>query len=320
MREVVIETKALTKQYGRVRAVDSLNLTVQRGEVFGILGPNGSGKTTTILMLLGLTEPSSGSVRVLGLDPARDPLSVKSRVGYIPDRISFYDELTARENLFYIARLNGLSRAEAHKRIDAALERVGLAAHGDQPVQTFSHGMRQRLAVADVLIKNAEVIIMDEPTQGMDPELAEHFLGLIRSLKEEGITILLSSHLLHQVQAVCDRVGLFHKGRMELSGTVAELARRVLGEAYLIHLEVAEAAPQVEEALRKIKGVVNVAQEDGARNRYAVSAGADLRAEAAQAVIQAGGRLLSLDIETQSLNDIYIKYFEEVKHGEAARN
>ncbi len=320
MREVVIETKALTKQYGRVRAVDSLNLTVQRGEVFGILGPNGSGKTTTILMLLGLTEPSSGSVRVLGLDPARDPLSVKSRVGYIPDRISFYDELTARENLFYIARLNGLSRAEAHKRIDAALERVGLAAHGDQPVQTFSHGMRQRLAVADVLIKNAEVIIMDEPTQGMDPELAEHFLGLIRSLKEEGITILLSSHLLHQVQAVCDRVGLFHKGRMELSGTVADLARRVLGEAYLIHLEVAEAAPQVEEALRKIKGVVNVAQEDGARNRYAVSAGADLRAEAAQAVIQAGGRLLSLDIETQSLNDIYIKYFEEVKHGEAARN
>ncbi len=320
MREVVIETKALTKQYGRVRAVDSLNLTVHRGEVFGILGPNGSGKTTTILMLLGLTEPTSGSVRVLGMDPARDPLSVKSRVGYIPDRISFYDELTARENLFYIARLNGLSRAEAHKRIDAALERVGLAAHGDQPVQTFSHGMRQRLAVADVLIKNAEVIIMDEPTQGMDPELAEHFLGLIRSLKEEGITILLSSHLLHQVQAVCDRVGLFHKGRMELSGTVPELARRVLGEAYLIHLEVAEASSQVEEALRKIKDVVSVVQEDGARNRYALSASADLRAEAAQAVIQAGGKLLSLDIETQSLNDIYIKYFEEVKHGKAASN
>ncbi len=320
MREVVIETKALTKQYGRVRAVDSLDLTVHRGEVFGILGPNGSGKTTTILMLLGLTEPTSGSVRVLGLDPARDPLSVKSRVGYIPDRISFYDELTARENLFYIARLNGLSRAEAHKRIDAALERVGLAAHGDQPVQTFSHGMRQRLAVADVLIKNAEVIIMDEPTQGMDPELAEHFLGLIRSLKEEGITILLSSHLLHQVQAVCDRVGLFHKGRMELSGTVPELARRVLGEAYLIHLEVAEASSRIEEALRRIKGVVSVTQEDGAHNRYALSASADLRAEAAQAVIQAGGKLLSLDIETQSLNDIYIKYFEEVKHGEAARN
>ncbi|RME08119.1 MAG: ABC transporter ATP-binding protein [Anaerolineae bacterium] len=317
MREAVIETHKLTKKYGAVAAVNELDLRVERGEVFGILGPNGSGKTTTILMLLGLTEPTSGKVRVLGFDPAREPLSVKSRVGYIPDRVSFYDELTARENLFYTARLNGLPRREAHKRIAAALERVGLAEYGDQRVGTFSHGMRQRLGVADVLIKNAELIIMDEPTQGMDPEVAESFLNLIRSLKEEGITMLLSSHLLHQVQQVCDRVGLFHKGRMALCGTVPELARQVLGEAYLIHLEVAEYSPQIVQALEALEGVTSVRQEDGHTHRYAVAAPRDLRAEAARAVIQAGGQLLSLDVETQSLNDIYVKYFEEVKHGQA---
>ncbi len=320
MREKVIETKALTKKYGSVVAVDALDLDIYRGEVFGILGPNGSGKTTTILMLLGLTEPTAGSVRVLGMDPTRDPLGVKSRVGYIPDRISFYDDLTAWENLFYPARLNGLSRSEAYQRIEKALQRVGLMEHKDQRVNTFSHGMRQRLAVADVLIKNAEIIIMDEPTQGMDPELAEHFLKLIRTFKEEGITILLSSHLLHQVQAVCDRVGLFYKGKMALSGTVADLARKVLGEAYLIHLEVAAGSPDVEQALRAIDGVVNVGREDGAPNRYAISAANDLRAEAAQAVMQAGGKLLSLDIETQSLTDIYVQYFEEVKHGKTSRH
>lgn len=320
MREIVIETKALTKKYGSVTAVDTLDLNIYRGEVFGILGPNGAGKTTTILMLLGLTEPTSGSVRVLGMDPTRDPLGVKSRVGYIPDRISFYDDLTAWENLFYTTRLNGIPRSEAYQRIEKALQRVGLIEHKDQRVHTFSHGMRQRLAVADVLIKNAEVIIMDEPTQGMDPELAEHFLKLIRTLKEEGITILLSSHLLHQVQAVCDRAGLFYKGKMALSGTVADLARKVLGEAYLIHLEVTEGSPDMAQVLKAIDGVVKVEHKDGSPNRYAISATNDLRAEAAQAVIHAGGKLLSLDIETQSLTDIYVQYFEEVKHGKTSRH
>jgi ABC-2 type transport system ATP-binding protein len=315
MPELVIETHGLSKRYGDAVAVDGLDLAVRRGEVFGLLGPNGSGKTTTILMLLGLTEPTAGTVRVLGLDPARQPLSVKAHVGYMPDEVGFYDELTGRTNLSYIAKLNNLSRQEAQSRIDEVVARVGLEAVADRPVATFSHGMRRRLGVADVLIKDPQLVIMDEPTQGLDPEGARSFLNIIRKLKEDGITVLLSSHLLHQVQAVCDRVGLFRLGHMELEGTVAELARHVLGRGYHIQLQADGPEPALSDALRRVAGVVAV-EHDG--NRYRVAAETDLRAEAANAVVQAGGRLLSLDVELPSLDSIYSHYFEEVEHERAA--
>lgn len=312
MGDLVIETENLTKRYGDAVAVDALNLAVRRGEIFGLLGPNGSGKTTTILMLLGLTEPTAGKVKVLGLDPVRQPLSVKARVGYMPDEVGFYDELTARENLIYIAKLNGLPRAEAYRRIDEALARMGLHEVADRAVATFSRGMRQRLGVADVLIKQPELIIMDEPTQGLDPEGAREFLRIIDGLRQEGITILLSSHLLHQVQAVCDRVGLFHRGRMVLVGTVTELAQQVLGSAYRVHLQADGPTSALLEALQRLPDVVNVRRED--HNRYEVAAKSDIRAEAANAVVAAGGRLLTLDVEAPSLDDIYARYFEEVEH------
>ncbi|HHH41830.1 MAG TPA: ABC transporter ATP-binding protein, partial [Chloroflexi bacterium] len=280
MGEVVLEAQGLTKQYGDFVAVDGLDLSVSRGEVFGLLGPNGAGKTTTILMLLGLTEPTAGSVRVLGFDPARQPLSVKARVGYLPERLGFYERMTARENLIYTAKLNGLRREEAYRRIDEALARMGLSDAADRPVATFSRGMRQRLGVADVLIKQPELVIMDEPTQGLDPEAAREFLETIRELKEEGITILLSSHLLHQVQAVCDRVGLFHRGRMVLEGSVEELARQVLGTAYRIRLEAEGPAERLEAALRRVEGVTKVERPDP--RIYDLEAKEDVRAEAAR--------------------------------------
>jgi ABC-2 type transport system ATP-binding protein len=293
MREVVLESRNLTKHYGDFVAVDKLNLTVRRGEVFGLLGPNGAGKTTTILMFLGLTEPTTGSVRVLDFDPARQPLSVKARVGYLPEQVGFYDGLTARENLIYIAKLNGLRREEA-----------------------YSRGMRQRLGVADVLLKQPQLIIMDEPTMGLDPEAAHEFLEIIHRLKADGITMLLSSHLLHQVQAVCGRVGLFHQGRMVLEGTVKELAQQVLGGAYRIQLEVDDSVP-LEEALRRVAGVVNVKRS--APNTYELEAEGDLRAEAARTVVEAGGRLLSLNVEAPSLDEIYARYFQqEVEHAATA--
>ena len=314
MRERVIETVGLTKRYGDFVAVDGLDLTVQQGEVFGLLGPNGSGKTTTILMLLGLTEPSAGTVRVLGLDPARQPLSIKARVGYMAEQVGFYDELTARENLGYIAKLNGLAERETQRRIDDLMARLGLAEVADKPVGTFSHGMRQRLGVADVLIKQPQMIIMDEPTSGLDPERAREFLELIQSLKADGITILLSSHLLYQVQAVCDREGLFRKGRMVLEGTVHDLAERVLGSAYRVYVQADGPSAALIQALQNVPGVSTVSRGDG--NRYELEASADLRADAANAVVQAGGRLLALDVRAPSLDDIYTRYFQEVEHEE----
>lgn len=314
MGELVIETQDLTKHYGDLVAVNALNLTVEQGEVFGVLGPNGSGKTTTILMLLGLTEPTAGSVRVLGFDPVRQPLSVKARVGYLPEQLGFYDELTARENLIYTAKLNGLRRSEAYERIAQAFERLGLSEVADKRVATLSRGMRQRLGVAEVLLKRPQLVIMDEPTQGLDPEAAREFLDIIRHLKAEGITTLLASHLLHQVQAVCDRVGLFYRGQMVLEGTVRELAQQVLGGGYLIRLEADGVA--LEEPLKNLPGVVNVKHPSA--TTYELEARNDLRTEAARAVIEAGGRLLSLDFEEPSLDEVYTRYFQEVEHGAAA--
>jgi ABC-2 type transport system ATP-binding protein len=326
--EVVLESQGLTKAYDGFVAVDDLDLTVRQGEVFGVLGPNGAGKTTTILMLLGLTEPTAGRVRVLGLDPVRQPLSVKARVGYMPERLGFYEGLTARENLAYTAKLNGLARDEAERRIDAALSQMGLDDVAHQPVSTFSRGMRQRLGLADVLLKEPRLIIMDEPTQGLDPEAAREFLETIRQFKAEGITILLASHLLHQVQAVCDRVGLFYQGRMVLEGTVRELADQVLGGAYRIQLEAeppAEAAPsegeksrRLEKALGQIDGVLDVTCSD--TTRYEMEAAEDLRPEAAEAVVKAGGRLLSLDVETPGLDEIYTYYFQQKEGDDGTGN
>jgi ABC-2 type transport system ATP-binding protein len=313
MGTYIIETKDLTKKYGDFVAVDALNLQVKSGEIFGILGPNGAGKTTTILMLLGLTEPTSGEISVMGFDPRRQPLSVKSRAGYIPDQVGFYEELTARDNLSYIARLNGLSGKESVQRIEDSLEKVGLREVADHHVGTFSRGMRQRLGVADVLIKNPQLIIMDEPTQGLDPELVREFLTLIKELAGEGITILLSSHLLPQVQAVCDRVGLFRQGKMVLAGTVPELAQDVLGAGYHVKVQARGKSANLVKALQGLPGVVNV--KFNQPDLYTLEAQKDLRAEAARAVVQVEGDLMSLDIENPSLDDIYDSYFMEVEHG-----
>jgi ABC-2 type transport system ATP-binding protein len=303
----VIVTRGLTKRYGRVVAVEDLNLEVEEGEVFGLLGPNGSGKTTTILMLLGLTEPTSGEARVLGLDPMREPLKVKAKVGYLPDQVGFYGELTAWENLRYTTRLLGLPEAEAKARIEEVLRRMGLWEVRDRRVSAFSRGMRQRLGLAEVLLKRPQVAILDEPTLGLDPEAARGFLDLIKGLKAEGITVLLSSHLLHQVQEICDRVGLFHKGRLALLGRVEELAARVLGGGYEI---LVEASPGLKEAFQAVEGVGRVEAEGG---RYRVLATRDVRAELARIAV-AQGELLALALRRPSLDEVYAHYFKEVAH------
>jgi ABC-2 type transport system ATP-binding protein len=229
MSTPAIRTRQLCKRYGARAAVQGLDLEIHAGEVFGLLGPNGSGKTTTLLMLLGLTEPTSGEVEVLGLDPRTRPISVKRRVGYLPDSVGFYDELTGRENLRYTARLADMPAAQAEAGIARSLSRMGLAGVANDRVGTYSRGMRQRLGLAEILLRAPAIAILDEPTLGLDPQGAREFLDTVRGLKREGMTLLLSSHLLHQVQAICDRVGLFSHGRMVLQGSASELAREVLG-------------------------------------------------------------------------------------------
>ncbi|MDQ3871823.1 MAG: ABC transporter ATP-binding protein [Chloroflexota bacterium] len=224
--EIPIRTRGLTKRYGELVAVDRLDLDVRPGEIFGLLGQNGAGKTTTILMLLGLTDPTAGEARVLGLDPARHPLEVKRRIGYLPDSVGFYGAMTGRENLRYTARLNGLTGPLAEDRIDQVLHQVGLTDRADTRTDTYSRGMLQRLGIADALVKDPEILILDEPTAAIDPLGVVEVLDLMRRLvDEEGISILLSSHLLTQVQSVCDRIGIFAAGRLIGRGAVSQLAQ-----------------------------------------------------------------------------------------------
>ncbi len=226
----LVRTLELTKHYDDVVAVDGLTLEVRRGEIYGLLGPNGAGKTTTILMLLGLAEPTSGEARVLGLDPARQPLEVKRHVGYLPDSVGFYGRMSGRENLQYTARLNGIPRTDAEASITQLLEQVGLDEAGDRMVDTYSRGMLQRLGIADALVKEPAVLILDEPTTAIDPTGVAELLRLIRRLvAERGIGVLLSSHLLEQVERLCDRIGIFSRGRLVAEGTMSELSRRAGG-------------------------------------------------------------------------------------------
>jgi len=308
MSEAVIRAEALTKRYGATLAVDRLDLAVEPGEVFGLLGPNGSGKTTTILMLLGLTEPTSGRATVAGFDPLRQPLEVKRRVGYMPDSVGFYDQLSGLANLRYSAALCGLKRAPAKAAIDAALKRVRLEDVGAQPVRTYSRGMRQRLAIAEILMKGASVAILDEPTGGLDPQATWEFLDLVRSLKHDGMTILLSSHLLELVQSACDRVALFHRGRIGLMGRVDELARSVLGGSHVIRVQAAGAG--LAAAIAKTQGVTRVSEEAGG---FRVEAGEDARAALSRAIVGAGGDLTMIDAGHASLEDVYSRYFEGVR-------
>jgi len=228
--QIIIETEELTKKYGTQIAVNHLTLQIQQGEVFGFLGPNGAGKTTTLLMFLGLTEPTSGKVRVIGFDPTREPLRVKEKVGYLPENVGFYDDMDARQNLRFIARLNRIPDGVSDKRIDELLKVVGLFEEAKKKVGTYSKGMRQRLGIAEVLIKEPKLIFLDEPTIGLDPDGTNRMLDLIRSLsREKNITIFLSSHLLDQVQRICDRVGIMIKGNLVALGPIQELARKKLG-------------------------------------------------------------------------------------------
>ena len=310
MTAAVIEAKGLTKRYrGRV-AVDHIDLAINEGEVFGLLGPNGAGKTTTILMIMGLTDVSEGTVRVLGLDPARQPLAVKRHIGYMPDSVGFYDTLTARENLAYTGRLAGLERTLIERRSEEVLARVGLGAVVGQKVRTFSRGMRQRLGLADALLRSPRIVILDEPTSGLDPQATQDFLELIRALKQEGITIILSSHMLEKVQAICDRVALFSDGRIALCGTVTDLGRQVLGGGHQILVEAR--GGRIEQTLAAIPGIIRVRRE-GDRG-YVLEAESDIRPVVAATVAQAGGELLSLGIRQASLESVYTRYFEEAAH------
>jgi len=307
--EQIVETKDLTKTYNGFTAVDRLNLAIKEGEIFGFLGPNGAGKTTTLLMLLGLTEPSSGTVQVCGYNSTREPLKVKSIVGYLPENLGFYEDLTARQNLNYTAELNNLLRREAEERISELLATVGLSQVADQKVSTFSRGMKQRLGIADVWVKEPKLAFLDEPTAGIDPEGIDDVLKLIVSMAKKGITVVFCSHQLHQVQKICTRVGILAKGHLVAEGEIDRLGRRTIGKGrYHIEAQVAQLKPKLIDSIKRVKGVLEV-QASG--NSLLISCDKDLRGQIAKTIVDSGSSLLGMKIEEYSLERIYKKYSKE---------
>lgn len=306
----VVQTKDLSKRYREKLAVNSLNLTVEEGEIFGFLGPNGAGKTTTILMLLGLTEPTSGQVAVCGFNPTRDSLEVKRRVGYLPENPGFYDDISANENLLYMARLNRIPEDQAHRRTAEVLEQVGLAEDGRRLVREFSRGMKQRLGIAEVLVKNPQAIILDEPTLGIDPDGAIRILELIKDLnRRHGLTVLLSSHQLQQVQEICNRVGIIVRGKLIVQGQMDELGRSILkGRDWNFLLEVSGEVNGLERDLQSIPGVDEIERR---KQGWFLRCTRDVRPEVVSVVSRKGLQLLQLRSEDPTLEEIYLKYFRE---------
>lgn len=317
LADYIICTHHLTKCYGEKTAVSDLDLRIRSGEIFGLLGPNGAGKTTTTLMLLGLTEPTAGQAFIDGIDCTRNAIEVKKLVGYLPDNVGFYSDMTGRENLRFTGRLNGLPESLIEERIEELLIRVGMEKAADQRTGTYSRGMRQRLGIADVLMKDPKVIIMDEPTLGIDPEGMRELMALIKELAEkDGRTILISSHQLYQIQQICHRVGLFVDGSLIACGRIEELARQVQQESFRVFE--AAALPDDEGFRKLLQNLGNVEEVKREGELYCVRSRYDLRRELLRRSLDQGYTLTHLRQRGSDLDEIYRRYFEKggMEHGD----
>ncbi len=307
----IIVAKDLTKIYNETTtAVDHLNLNIKEGEIFGLLGPNGAGKSTVILMLLGLTEPTSGNIGVDGFDSTREPLKVKSITGYLPEKIGFYEDMSAYANLKYTAELNNVPYREIPERIDEVLDLVNLSDRKKGLVKTFSKGMKQRLGIADVLVKNPRLVIFDEPTEGLDPKVANQILQTILDLnKKKNITFMLSSHQLNLVQKICPRVGIMSRGKLVGSGSIDQMGRDIFGGGkFRIEIELAKVPDKLVGDIRKMDKVLNVAVD---QNKLTVTCDKDLREEISKVIAKEGIIMTGMDIKRDALEEIYLRYFKE---------
>lgn len=308
MDKVIIKTTGLTKKYGDFTAVDNLNLEIYEGEIFGLLGPNGAGKTTTLLMLLGLTEPTEGTAEVAGCDATKETLRVKRIVGYLPDNVGFYEDMTGRENLRFTGQLNGLEPDIIEERIEKLLERVKLSDVRDKKVGTYSRGMKQRLGIADTLMKDPKIIILDEPTLGLDPEGVREMLDLITELsKKDNRTIIISSHLLHQIQKICDRVGIFVKGNLLAIGPIETLGEKVFeNEPIILEIEVLPLDGKVIEMINSINEISDIKTIEG---KVIIQSHVEIRKELVKLLSQNDYEIRYLKQRGRELDDIYSRYF-----------
>ncbi len=299
----MIRTENLTKVYNGKPAVDGLNLEIGEGEIFGFLGPNGAGKSTTILMLTGMIEPTAGRCFVDGIEVANDPLAVKRIIGYLPEDVGFYGNLTGEQNLDYFARFYDMNAADRKERIDELLRLVHLDGV-TQKAGEYSRGMKQRLGLAQALINDPKVLFLDEPTANLDPEGVREYRDLVTRLAGEGKTVFVSSHILSEVRAVCRTVGLLAAGRLVAQGTIDEVARTLAspgGETFRIVVETAEDLPDLSDP--DIVGF----ERDG--NRAIIQAKSDIRERLAAAIAEEGLHIREIRLEEPDIEDAFMALY-----------
>ncbi len=254
--EPAVRLKGVTKKYGDIVAVDYLNLDVKQGEVFGLLGPNGSGKTTTLKMVLGLVKPDSGSVEVLGMDVQQNPVGVKRRVGYVPESPRIYEFLTALEFLDLTGDIYGMSSSEKKKRVEEYIHALELEGREGDMISSYSQGMKQKVVITSALMHQPKLLLLDEPLSGLDPRSARIIKDLIRELASEGVTTIMPTHVLEIAQAMCDRIAIMYEGRLLALGTMEELQREAkmpgsdLEDIFLELTGASDVRPVIEALLR----------------------------------------------------------------------
>jgi len=303
----MIQVNGLTKDYGARRAIDNLTFDAEQGEIVGFLGPNGAGKTTTMRILTGYMPPTDGTAVVAGYDVVEESLEVRRRVGYLPETVPLYDDMTAIDYLKFMADLRRIPNPE--ERAYETLEGVNLKERADSYIGTFSKGMRQRVGLAQALIHRPEVLILDEPTIGLDPAQVVEMRNVIREIGKDR-TVLLSTHILSEAQQICDRVLIINKGQIVTEDTPENLQSRLVG-AQRVVLRVRGDSDGLSNKIARVKGVQAVDAKPDGSVEFEFAAGEDTRPQVAKAVVQAGYELLELRPVGLSLEEIFLELTRE---------
>ncbi|MCM3763773.1 ABC transporter ATP-binding protein [Neobacillus niacini] len=301
----MLKVDNLKKSFGNREVVRGVTFSVNKGESFGLLGPNGAGKSTTISMICGLIESSSGDVTVGGVSINKNPMEVKRKIGVVPQDIALYPTISARENLYFWGRMYGLSRVEAKKRTEEVLEIVGLQDRAKEKIENYSGGMKRRINIGAALMHKPELLIMDEPTVGIDPQSRNHILETVKKLNQEGMTVIYTSHYMEEVEYLCERIAIVDQGLVIASGTKAELCNRLVG-ATSIQIKVNVSSPELIDTLGTIQNVQSV-KADGELITIYTSDARQALGDAVALVVQSGLQVLSVDVQEPNLESVFLQ-------------
>lgn len=302
----MIVTKSLTKVFNGFTAVDHIDLEVKKGDIFGFLGPNGAGKTTTIRMLTTTLSPTSGTARVCGYDILKDAIEVRRLIGLMPESPGFYENMSALDILQFYAEFYGIPKAERKRKAIELLEMMGLRDFMRKKLKTYSHGMRKRVALAQALINDPELLVLDEPTGGLDPQGTHSFRRMIKGLKDKGMTIFLSSHILPEVQQICNRVGIINRGRIVAVDTIENLANKIVAKGNRnVYVTGDGITETMLEEIRRLRGIVDIQPYETGIN-FVADSQIDVAPEINRLLVVAGAKVRSFYISEPSLEEVFL--------------